>query len=143
LKNICWFDGAAQNNGTLSGAGGLIKIGENIIYRWTFNYGMGTNTRAELLGVWATLTLAYKLDIDQLQVLRDSKIVVDWLNYKCNLFVSYLMGWMEKIRNLIPLFQDIKFEHIYREENVEVDSLSKKSLQVPEERIHFTKWQDG
>jgi hypothetical protein len=27
MHNICWFDGAAQNNGTLSGAGGIIKLG--------------------------------------------------------------------------------------------------------------------
>jgi hypothetical protein len=50
---------------------------------------------------------------------------------------------MEKIGTLIPLFKDIKFEHIYREENREADSLSKKSLQVPEGRIHLSKWQDG
>jgi ribonuclease HI len=101
----------------MSGAGGLIKIGENISYRWNFNCGMGSNTRAELLGAWATLTLAYRLDIEQLQVLGDSKIVIDWINNKCNLFVTSLTGWMEKIRSLMPLFKDLKFEHIYREEN--------------------------
>jgi ribonuclease HI len=73
MHNICWFDGAAQNNGTLSGAGGIIKTGGNTIYRWTFNCGMGTNTREELLGVWATLSLAHRLDIDHLQLLGDSK----------------------------------------------------------------------
>ena len=35
---------------------------------------------------------------------------------------------MEKVRILITLFKDIKFDHIYREENVEVDTLSKKAL---------------
>jgi hypothetical protein len=82
LASSCWFDGAAQENGILSGAGGIIKISGNTIYRWTFNCGMGTNTRAELLGVWASLSLAHRLDIDHLHVLGDSKIVIDWLNYK-------------------------------------------------------------
>jgi len=36
------------------------------------------------------------------------------------------MGWMEKIRILITLFKDIRFDHTYREENVEADTLSKK-----------------
>jgi ribonuclease HI len=143
MQNICWFDGVAQNNGTLCGVGGIIRTGGNTYYRWTLNCGMGANTRAELLGVWASLSLAHRLGIDHLQVLGDSKIVVDWLNHKCNHFVSSLLGWMEKIRILVTLFNDIKFNDIYREENVEEDTLSKKSLQVLEGRIHFNKWQDG
>jgi ribonuclease HI len=89
---------------------------------------MGSNTREELLGVWATLSLSHRLEIDQLQLLGDSKIVVDWLNHMSNLHVYSLMGWMEKIRELIKLFNTIRFDHIYREENVEVDVLSKKVL---------------
>jgi len=123
MHNICWFDGVAQKNGTLSGAGVIIKTRENTFYKWTFNCGMGTNTKAKLLGVWATLSLAHRLDIDQLQLLGDSKIVVDWLNHKCNIYVTSLLGWMEKIRILITLFKDIRFDHIYREENVEADTL--------------------
>jgi len=92
VTSICWFDGAAQENGILSGAGGIIKIFGNIIYRWTFNYGVGTNTRVELLGVWASLSLAHRLGMDQLQLLGDLKRVIDWLNYTNNLQVSSLMG---------------------------------------------------
>jgi len=61
----------------MSGTGGIIKIGENTSYRWTFNCGLGSNTRAEILGAWATLTLAYRLDLAQLQVLGDSNTVID------------------------------------------------------------------
>jgi len=46
-----WFDGVALSNGLQSGAGGMIKINDNTIYKWTFNSGPGTNTRDELLGV--------------------------------------------------------------------------------------------
>ena len=103
----------------------------------------GNKYQGKNFGVWASLSLAHKLDLDQLQLLEDSKIVVDWLNHKCNLYVTSLMGWMEKIRILITLFKDIRFEHIYKEENVEADTLSKQALQVPEGRIHFNKWQEG
>jgi hypothetical protein len=64
-----WFDGATQHSGTLSGAGGLIRINKNSIYRWTFCCGPGTNTRAELLGAWATLHLASRLNIEHLQLI--------------------------------------------------------------------------
>jgi hypothetical protein len=45
-KIIGWFDGAAQKNGEQSGAGGVIKINEHTVYKWTLNCGRGTNTRA-------------------------------------------------------------------------------------------------
>jgi ribonuclease HI len=67
-----WFDGATQNNGQLSGAGGVIRCSEQISYKWTFNCGEGTNTRAKLLGVWETLILDSILDLTHIKVLGDS-----------------------------------------------------------------------
>jgi hypothetical protein len=58
LDNICWFDGATQLNGTLCVEGGVIKTIGKTSYRWTLNCGQGSNTRAKLLGVWASLTLS-------------------------------------------------------------------------------------
>jgi hypothetical protein len=74
-KNGC-FDGAAQQ----SGVGGVLKINEHLAYKWTLNCGQGTNTKAKLMGVWATLTLASRLSITYIEVFGDSRIVIDWLN---------------------------------------------------------------
>jgi ribonuclease HI len=79
-----WFDGAAQQNGKLSGVGGVIKINEQTEYRWTLNCGSGTNSKAELMGAWATLILASRLSVSDIHVLGDSKIVIDWLNRERN-----------------------------------------------------------
>ena len=75
-----WFDGETLSNGSQSGAGGLIKITHNTFYKWTFNCGSGTNTRAKILGAWATLYLASKLYFKTLQVLGDSIIVIERLS---------------------------------------------------------------
>jgi hypothetical protein len=61
-----WFDGAAHTDGTQRGVVGVIKTTQNTFYNWTFNCGPGTNTRAELLGAWATLFLASRLHIEDL-----------------------------------------------------------------------------
>ena len=66
LQSIWWFDGVAHENHTLRGTGVIIKTLMNIIYRWTFNCGIGSNTREKFLGVWATLSLAHRLGIDHL-----------------------------------------------------------------------------
>jgi ribonuclease HI len=77
---LCLFwdgDGAAQANGFLSEVGDVTKSFGNTSYKWTLNCGLGTNTRDELLGVWATVTLASRLEFEHLQVYGDSKIVID------------------------------------------------------------------
>jgi hypothetical protein len=87
-----WFDGAVQSNGLQSGVGGLISTLLNSQCRWPFNCGPTTNTRAELLGAWATLHLASRINIDVLPLFGDSIIVIDWLNSKGKLQVTTLLG---------------------------------------------------
>jgi hypothetical protein len=67
-----WFDGAALSNGGLSGVGRVLWLNEHSTINWTLNCGPGTNTRAELLGVWETLTIASRMHISKIQVYGDS-----------------------------------------------------------------------
>jgi hypothetical protein len=95
------------------------------------------------LGVWATLMLASHLSFHRLQVLGDSKVVIDWLSNRGRLQSSTIEGWKSRIKDLIKSFHAISFEHIYREFNVEVDHLSKLALREPEGRITFYQWING
>jgi ribonuclease HI len=138
-----WFDGAALANGTRSGAGGLIKTSHNTFHKWTFNCGPGTNTRAKLLGAWATLYLATRLCIETLQVLGDSSIVIEWLSGKGKLQAIALMAWKKRIRLLQPHFKKINYNHIFREHNKIVDLLSKTALQDKMGIITYHLYIDG
>ena len=60
---IAFFDGAVRSDQTSCGAVGVIKVYEILIYRWFFNCGGGTNSKVELLGIWASLFLANFLGI--------------------------------------------------------------------------------
>ena len=55
---LACFDGDALENGECCGAGGIFKRHASRITKWFLNCGAGTNTKAELLGLWATLLLA-------------------------------------------------------------------------------------
>ena len=77
---VGWFDGETSTDGMQSGAGGIIRISDMTVYKWTFNTGPGTNNRVELLGVWVTLFLALRLHLIELQIIGDSKIIIDWCN---------------------------------------------------------------
>jgi len=46
------------------------------------NCGEGTNTKAELMGEWVALFIAKYLDILDIQLLEDSKVIIDWLKKK-------------------------------------------------------------
>jgi len=78
--SIVFFYGEAQSDSKHCGAGGVIKTPNSTIYRWLYNCGEGTNTKVELLGIWATLTLATHLALSKLQALGDSKVIIEWLN---------------------------------------------------------------
>jgi hypothetical protein len=60
--------------------GGVIRVNSHTKYKWLLNCGQGTNTREIFLGVWALLFLALRLHIYDLQVVGDSKIIIDQLN---------------------------------------------------------------
>jgi len=77
------------------------------------------------MGVWATLTLANILSIQDLKILGDSKVVIDWLNHKGRIQTIDIEGWKLRTMELTTLFQEIIFQHIFREFNKEEDQLSK------------------
>jgi ribonuclease HI len=124
-KAITWFDGDAQLDGSLCGAGGHFYISSHTSYRWTLNRGQGTNTKAELLGAWASLLLARRLNIEDLLLLGDSKVIIDWINDKVELRSAALECWKERTTEAKRLFKSFTTTHIYREENNIADQLSK------------------
>jgi hypothetical protein len=94
-KAVAWFDGAAQQKEGICGAGGKIVINNSTSYSWTFNCGKGSNTKAELLGAWASLILASRLSLQDLLMLGDSRIVIDWLNKRGAIQVAALESWKD------------------------------------------------
>jgi ribonuclease HI len=95
------------------------------------------------MGVWATLTLANLWSIQNLQILGDSKLVIDWLNHRGKLQAIDIKGWKHRTMELTPLFQGISFHHIYREFNKEADQLSKQAILEPKGRLTYFQWVRG
>jgi hypothetical protein len=141
-RAVAWFDGTAQQGGALCGAEGKIALNSHTCIHWTLNCGQGSNMKAELLGAWASLILACR-HTDELLLLGDSKITIDWLNGLADFQVAALECWKERTQDATLLFRKLSFSHIYREENSEADTLSKRALHLPPGQICFTKWEDG
>jgi len=123
-----YFDGASQVQGTRCGAGGVIFISPSLNNCWKLNLGVGTNTIAELVGLWALLYLARYFGLTHLQVCGDSEVIINWFEGTQCLNVLYLVFWKERILKLREDFELIKVHHIFREFNSEVDGLSNLAL---------------
>jgi hypothetical protein len=80
------------------------------------------------MGAWASLLLASRLNSLDLQLLGDSKIIIDWLNSRGKLQVSSLLSWMDKTRELQQNFRHITQLLTPRKNNKQADALSKIAL---------------
>jgi hypothetical protein len=76
-----------------------------------------TNNGAELLGAWATHFLVVRLNIEVIQVIGDSKVIIDWLKDRGKLQITSLLGWMDRINELKKSFREIHYTHVYMELN--------------------------
>jgi ribonuclease HI len=126
--SVAFFDGAAQSSGLCCGVGGIFKSHPERTTKWFLSCGRGTNTKVELLGLWTTLMFASFWSLDHLQVIGDSKVIIYWINRKCNLQSIHLKGWKHKTQQLALSFTDISFRHLPRSFNAEADALSKRAL---------------
>jgi ribonuclease HI len=99
------FDGTTKDDGMCSGAGRILRVSARRLYKLFFNCGIVSNTKEEFLGAWATLYIENCLTLKKLQILGDSKVIIDWINFKGELYVFTLEGWKHSFRMLIKSFK--------------------------------------
>jgi hypothetical protein len=95
------------------------------------------------MGAWETLHLASKLHIENIHMIRDSRVIIDWLNNHGKLQINTLMAWKDRINILKCLFKELPFSHSSREYNMEANLLSKSTLLRQARVLFFNHWLDG
>jgi ribonuclease HI len=134
---IAFFDGASILRGQNCGAGGVFKFSAQKVCRWHLNGGSVTNSKAQLLGAPRTLTMEKMWNITKLKVFGDSKDIIDWINNICILKANHLEGWKYRTKELSSQFQEINYNHIFRDFNKEADLLSKQAFLGPSCRLTY------
>jgi ribonuclease HI len=125
---LACFDGVALSTGLCCGAGGFFKTHQSRITKWFLNCGSGSNTKAELMGLWASLLLASSWSISHLLVRGDSSVIINWINKKTELHSVQIEGWKKKTLDLSQSFTILNCQHFPRSFNLEADALSKRAL---------------
>ena len=109
-----FFDGVDADD--LGGAGFVLHLSDSHFLSFSLGYGKSTNTRAELLALWAVLAMSKLLGIPLLAIYGDSLVIIKWANKLSSLDTPSLKHWCEDIRSLTP-FSHMTLSHIYREHN--------------------------
>jgi ribonuclease HI len=76
---VGFFDGASQDRGDKCGAGDVLKCPKLGTFIIKMNCDSGTNTRVELLALWCILFFVFYKKVTRLQLVGDSKAIIDWL----------------------------------------------------------------
>ena len=92
--------------------------------------GRATNTKAELMVLWATLKIAKDKQIAKLNIHGDSKTMIEWAQERNNIRAPHLQNLLRAIQSMQPFFASLKFNHVYREFNTKADTLSKQDLAI-------------
>lgn len=100
-------------------------------YHIRYSPGTGSNSKAEFAGLWALLHSAINQDIQKIQIMVDSKLVIGWARKRVAMANIGLSCLLQEIHSLIQSFQWFSFTHIYKEGNQKADELSKQALLLP------------
>ena len=136
-----FFDGAAANY-----KGGVIfclVLNESHSFEFEMGALTCTNTKAELIALWAFLSFTNLMGIPCLNIFGDSTVIVNWENGNVSLNPPDLSHWCMDTRSLITSFLHLSFSHTYREHNQLADRLSKSALSLALGCGDFPEFLDG
>lgn len=130
-----FFDGVASDG--LCGCGMVTYQDPDELYCFKWCSGQGTNTREELLALWGILLCANWMGIEDIDIFGDSKVIIDWENKRATLNSFELLHCMNKTKSFLPTFRRISISHVYREQNMVADRVSKEGRNTSMDHIHY------
>jgi ribonuclease HI len=88
----------------MGGAGGILYCSESTFWKYKTGLGRSTNNRAEVIALKLILMLAVKKRIQKLQVMGNSKVVIDWItgiSAMRNFHLKPIFGEINNLKNSI------------------------------------------
>ena len=112
-KNFpCGFIDGASNH-KIVGVGYCLYLNESHHYEFALGVGYGTNTKAELLSLWAILLSSQMMGIPLSHIYGDSQVIINWAKGSTVLSPPDLLHWWRETKKIILSFRDLLFSHIY------------------------------
>jgi len=100
------------------------------------------NNQTEYETIIAGLHLATELEVTKLTCKSDSRLVVGQLTEEYEVRETLLQQYFHFVRNLLAKFEEVSFQHVWRENNTRADALSRlattKQKGIHRSVIHVT-----
>jgi ribonuclease HI len=128
---IIYTDGACIKNPGPAGAGFVIcdQTGATLT-EGSIPIGRGTNNIAEYSAVIAALEAAHSLNLTHLVIRSDSELLVKQMNGQYRVKDAQLRRLHMQVRELMPRFEKVAFEHIRRWYNERADELAGEAAKI-------------
>ena len=124
-----FFDGCSKGNPGNAGAGAVIYKNDTEIYNLSKYVGKNeTNNVAEYTGLIIGLTEAVNQNIKHLDVKGDSELIIKQMNNEYKVKSTNIIQLHKNAKKLTKSFDEITFNHIYRNDNVRADELANDAL---------------
>ena len=136
-----FFDEDAAKN--IGGSGFVIFLSDSHYFSFSLGAGCNTNTRAELLAMWAVLRVSLMMGLPMHLIYGESMVIISWINRLAALDVPTLMHWCNDTRIMLQMAPPVIFKHIFREHNSLADGFSKQALKLDMGYGTFSKILDG
>jgi len=133
MKLIIHTDGGSRGNPGPAASGIVIKdhAGEEVVSFGEY-LGEQTNNFAEYSAVIAALKRAHTLEATEVELITDSKLVVEQLNQNWKVKEPTIQKLFIQAYNEMQGFQKITIKHTMREGNTEADAEVNKVLDARE-----------
>ena len=96
----------------------------------TMGAGTCTNTKVELIALWALLLVTKMMGTPLLNIFGDFVVIINWEKGIAALNPPDLSHWCMDTRSLSSCFYLLSFSHTYREHNHLTDKLSTSALSL-------------
>ncbi|MCE5218994.1 ribonuclease HI family protein [bacterium] len=128
---VIYTDGACLKNPGPAGAGFVIYDQKGTpLTEGSIPLGQGTNNIAEYSAVIAALEAAHSLSLTHLVIRSDSELLVKQMNGQYRVKDAQLRRLHLQVRELMPRFGKVVFEHIRRMHNERADELAGEAAKV-------------
>lgn len=107
-----YFDGTSQGDPPHCGVGVVIYFNQTHFLYNTYLPGRGSNNNAASIGLYLLLEIENMKNICRLQVLDDSRLVINWANGRATVQNTGFEHIRQDIQHLTPTFEWITFNLI-------------------------------
>ena len=121
----------------------ILHLNETHSFEFALGAGHSTNTREELIGLWALLHTSQMMGLPKIQIFGDSYVIINWAKGTASLSPPDIIHWCRDIRKICSCFLELSFCHVYREHNQSVDRLYKKALSFAPGSGYYSEFYDG